>query len=50
MDHPWQARADTASQLLLEQLSQLLGQQFVSDDPQADLEGLGLQTSPQTPD
>jgi hypothetical protein len=51
LNHPVSARADTRKvNTLLEQLRQLPVTQFVSDDPQADLEGFGLQTSPQTPD
>ena len=47
---PVAARADTAKVTdLLEQLQALPVSRFVSDDPQADLEGFGLQSSPQTP-
>lgn len=48
--HPVAARADTAKITdLLERLNALPVSRFVSDDPQADLEGFGLQASPQTP-
>jgi hypothetical protein len=45
MNHPWQARADSGKlNQLIEQISGLSVKKFVSDDPQADLEGFGLQT------
>ncbi|HEX3988812.1 MAG TPA: DUF4340 domain-containing protein, partial [Verrucomicrobiae bacterium] len=48
--HPVAARADTAKITdLLENLQALPVSRFVSDDPKADLEGFGLQSSPQTP-
>ncbi len=51
MNHPWRARADSGLvNGLLGQLRSLPVSRFVSDDPQADLEGFGLQSSPQTPD
>jgi hypothetical protein len=51
MNHPWQARAASARiNNWLDWLSVLTVSKFVSDDPQADLEGFGLQTSPQSPD
>jgi hypothetical protein len=51
MNHPVSARADSGKvNDLLEQLRLLPVSRFVSDDPQADLEGFGLQSSPQTPD
>jgi hypothetical protein len=50
MDHPVAARADSVKiNNLLERLRQLPVSRFVSDEPQADLESFGLQTSPQTP-
>src|SRR5271157_608017 len=51
MKKPVTARADTARiNELLQRLQGLRVRQFVSDDPRADLELYGLQTSPQTPD
>jgi len=51
MKKPVTARADTARiNHLLQGLQGLRVRQFVSDDPRADLELYGLQTSPQTPD
>jgi hypothetical protein len=51
MKKPVAARADTARiNDLLQRLQGLRVRQFVSDDPRADLELYGLQTSPQTPD
>jgi hypothetical protein len=48
--HPVAARADSGKvNGLLERLRLTSVNRFVSDDPQADLEGFGLQTSPQTP-
>ena len=50
MKLPVTGRADNAVvNDMLKQLRGLRVQQFVSDDPQADLEPYGLQTSPQTP-
>jgi hypothetical protein len=50
MKKPVTARADNDRiNALLERLQGLRVRQFVSDDPQADLELYGLQTSPQTP-
>ena len=50
MNHPWRARADTRKvNTLLEALRMLPVSRFVSDDPQADLEAFGLQSSPQSP-
>src|ERR1700728_3613771 len=49
LSHPVSARADSRKiNNLLAQLGQLPVTQFVSDDPQADLEAFGLQSSPQT--
>ncbi len=51
MKKPVTARADTARiNELLQRLQGLRVRQFVSDDPRADLELYGLQTSPQTPE
>jgi hypothetical protein len=51
MKQPVVARADTAKiNQLLANLQALQVRQFVSDDPKADLESYGLQTSPQTPE
>ncbi len=51
MKKPVTARADSARiNELLQRLQGLRVRQFVSDDPRADLELYGLQTSPQTPD
>jgi hypothetical protein len=51
MKKPVTARADSARiDELLQRLQGLRVRQFVSDDPRADLELYGLQTSPQTPD
>jgi len=51
MGKPVAARADTAGiNQLLWLLQGLRVRQFVTDDPRADLELYGLQTSPQTPD
>ena len=51
MKKPVTARADSARiNELLQRLQELRVRQFVSDDPRADLEWFGLQTSPQTPD
>jgi hypothetical protein len=50
MNRPWPARADSAVvNALLDQLQHSQVKGFVSDDPQADLEPFGLQSSPQTP-
>jgi hypothetical protein len=51
MTNPVTARADNGRiNQLLNGLQRLRVRQFVSDDPKADLELYGLQTSPQTPD
>jgi hypothetical protein len=51
MKKPVTARADSARiNELLQRLQGLRVRQFVSDDPRADLELYGLQTSPQTPE
>jgi hypothetical protein len=51
MNKPVTARADNARiNELLERVEGLRVKQFISDDPRADLELYGLQTSPQTPD
>jgi hypothetical protein len=51
MQKPIMARADTGRiNELLERLQEMRVRQFMSDDPRADLELYGLQTSPQTPD
>jgi hypothetical protein len=51
MSKPVAARADNAwVNALLKRLQGVMVQQFVSDDPKADLETYGLQTTPQTPD
>ncbi|HEX4119252.1 MAG TPA: DUF4340 domain-containing protein [Verrucomicrobiae bacterium] len=50
MNRPWLARADSdVVNALLNELQHLPVVSFVSDDPQADLESFGLQSSPQTP-
>lgn len=51
MTKPVKARADNARiNQMLSRLQRLRVLQFVTDDPKADLEPLGLATSPQTPD
>jgi hypothetical protein len=51
MNRPWPTRADSdVIDALLNQLQHLPVKEFVSDDPQADLETFGLQSSPQTPE
>jgi hypothetical protein len=51
MKKPVTARADNAGiNELLDRLQGLSVRQFISDDPRADLELYGLQTSPQTPE
>jgi hypothetical protein len=50
MNRPWPARADTdVINALLNQIQHLPVTEFVTDDPQADLEAYGLQASAQTP-
>lgn len=50
MTTPVAARADNARiDELLQRLQRMRVREFVSDDPRADLESYGLQTSPQTP-
>ncbi len=51
MNKPVKARADNARiDRMIDRLQDLQVRRFVTDDPKADLEAYGLQTSPQTPD
>jgi hypothetical protein len=51
MTNPVTARADNGRvNQLLDSLAKLRVRQFVSDDPRADMETYGLQTSPKTPE